>query len=75
MGTLNDLIFGPGTCKRCRLIKPLAMLEIPGLHEDAETGELDGEGMMHLDPLDEERRGYCYECAPIILEEMKRKDA
>ena len=56
---LKDLLFGPGYCKGCGLIKPLAMVAIPGKYED-ETGELDG-GTPHLDPL--ERSGYCRECA------------
>jgi hypothetical protein len=73
MNALGDLLFGPGTCKICGLIKPLAMVEVPGLHED-ERGELDG-GTMYFDPLDEHRRGYCHECAPKMLEKMKRKDA
>jgi hypothetical protein len=71
---LEQATFGPGTCKRCRLIKPLAMLAVPGMHEDPETGELEG-GTIHLDPLDEQRTGYCYECALIVAEEWKRKDA
>jgi hypothetical protein len=70
--SLEDAIFGPGYCKRCRLIKPLAMVAMPGLHEDEETGELDG-GTLPLDPLDEQRQGYCYDCAPLVLEEMLRK--
>jgi len=74
MNELEQMIFGPGTCKRCRLIKPLAMLAVPGMHEDSETGELDG-GTVYLDPLDEKRQGYCYECALIVAEEWGRKDA
>jgi hypothetical protein len=70
---VEQMVFGaPGYCKRCGLIKKLAMVAIPGLQEDEETGDLDG-GMLHLDPL--ERTGYCYECAPIVLENMTRKDA
>jgi hypothetical protein len=72
MSVIEKMLFGPGYCKRCRLIKPLAMVAIPGLQEDKETGELDG-GTMHLDPFDEQRQGYCMECAPSVLEEMKRK--
>jgi hypothetical protein len=71
---LQDLIFGPGYCKSCGLIKPLAMVAVPGLHEDEETGELDG-GTLYFDPLDERRQGYCYECAPLILDKIKNKDA
>jgi len=65
----KDVIFGPGYCKGCGLIKPLAMVAIPGLHEDEETGELDG-GMLHLDPL--ERSGYCQPCAIKWLESQKQ---
>jgi len=64
------MVFGPGYCERCRLIKPLAMLAMPGMREDPATGELEG-GSISLEPT--ERRGYCYDCAPIILEEMKRE--
>jgi hypothetical protein len=45
------------------LIKQLAMVAIPGLHED-ETGSLDG-GELSLDPL--ERTGYCEPCAIAML--------
>ena len=69
---IDQWLFGPGTCKRCGLIKPLAMMEMPGMHEDPETGEVEG-GMVYLHPLDERRRGYCFECAPIVLQEMQRK--
>jgi len=72
--TLEGALFGPGYCKRCGLIKPLAMVAVPGLREDEETGELDG-GELYLNPLDERRHGYCFECAPVVLEEMNRKDA
>jgi hypothetical protein len=62
---IEHMLFGiPGYCKRCGLIKPLAMLAIPGLRED-ERGELDG-GTIHLDPL--ERSGYCKPCAIKLLE-------
>ena len=60
----EELIFGLGYCKRCGLIKQLAMVAIPGLHED-ETGSLDG-GELSLDPL--ERTGYCEPCAIAIIE-------
>jgi hypothetical protein len=68
---LDEILFGPGTCKRCGLIKPLAMVAVPGLHED-EHGELDG-GTLYLDPLDARRKGYCFECAPVVLAKMQRK--
>jgi hypothetical protein len=57
------VLHGPGTCNRCHLIKPLAMVGLPGASEDPETGELTG-GTMYFDPLDERRQGYCYDCAP-----------
>ena len=70
---VEQMVFGPpGYCQRCGLIKKLAMVAIPGLHEDKETGELDG-GTLHLVP--HERRGYCFDCAPIVLEKIARKDA
>ena len=71
MDRWHDQVFGPGYCKCCRLLKPLAMIEIPGLHEDKD-GELTG-GMLILDP--HARRGYCYDCAPDAIERMTRKDA
>ena len=71
MSELNDLLFGPGYCNHCGLIKPLAMVAVPGLHED-EDGELDG-GVLHLDV--HERSGYCYPCAIKVCEDIKRKDA
>ena len=74
MSAIDQMLFGPGTCKRCRLIKPLVMVEVPGLHEDEETGELDG-GTLHLHPLDEQRLGFCHDCAPAVLKEITRKDA
>jgi hypothetical protein len=69
--SLNDLVFGPGYCKSCGLIKPLAMVAVPGLHEDEQDG-LDG-GMLNLDPL--ERYGYCMECAALVLKKIQNKDA
>jgi len=70
---IHQMVFGaPGYCERCGLMKKLAMVAMPGMHEDEETGEPIG-GTLHLDP--HERRGYCFDCAPIILEEINRKDA
>lgn len=73
MSDLDALLFGPGYCDRCKLIKPLAMLPLPGLHENKETGEMDGESVVHIQVTD--RHGYCHDCAPIVLSEMTRKDA
>jgi hypothetical protein len=68
--TIDEMLFGPGYCRRCGLLKPLAMVAVPGLHED-ENGELDG-GTLHLSPHD--RTGYCFECAPQVLQNLKKKN-
>jgi hypothetical protein len=62
---LERLMFGPGYCSHCGLLKPLAMVAVPGMREN-ERGELEG-GTFFLDPHDEQRRGYCHECAVIVL--------
>jgi len=66
---LNDLLFGPGYCNGCGLIKRLVMVAMPGMREDKETGELTG-GTMHFDPL--ERSGYCEQCALKWLAKQKQ---
>jgi len=67
----EDLLFGPGYCQRCKLIKPLAMVAIPGAKTDPESGDLEG-GMLHLDPHDDQRTGYCRDCALIVAEEWNK---
>lgn len=67
---MKDLLFGPGYCERCGLIKSLAMVAMPGLYTD-EHGELSGKSTLALDPL--ERHGYCKECAIAMLDEMDRR--
>jgi hypothetical protein len=57
---LHGLLFGPGYCNGCGLIKPLAMVAVAGLHENEKTGELEG-GELALDPL--QRSGFCEPCA------------
>ena len=71
MNWVDKILFGPGYCQDCGLIKPLAMLAMPGLHEN-ERGELEG-GTISL--VATERQGYCLQCAEKLLEKMKRKDA
>jgi len=68
---IEELIFGPGFCKRCGLLKPLVMIEAPGLSENKETGELDGESFVSFVP--EGRQGYCETCAIEVIKEGQRK--
>ena len=64
---IQHMVFGiPGYCKGCGLIKPLAMLAMPGLYTDEKTGEVEGKSFLHLDPL--KRSGYCKPCAIKLLE-------
>jgi hypothetical protein len=39
---------------------------MPGLHEDKETGELEGTAIVSTDPL--QRFGYCEPCAIAMIE-------
>jgi hypothetical protein len=68
MKTLDEMLYGPGYCNRCGLMKPLAMVHVPGVFDDEE--ECWKEGEISLDP--HERTGYCHDCALAVLEELKR---
>lgn len=55
---IEDLLYGSGRCKCCGKFEPLAIVAMPGLSIDEETGEIVGEGV--IDPND--RTGYCKSC-------------